>query len=268
MICFPNAKINLGLHVVRKRVDGYHDIETVFYPIPIYDALEITEAEKFSFTQTGISLDNAPENNLVVKAVQLLSRQFDLPPFAMHLLKTIPVGAGLGGGSADAAFGLRLVNEYCQLGLTDDELKNIAAQLGADCPFFVDNTPVFATGTGNIFGPVELSLKGYYLCLVKPDIFVSTPTAYSMVTPTTPAVSLKEITRKPIAEWRGQLVNDFEAGIFHLYPRIGEIKNKLYEAGALYAAMSGSGSAVFALFTTPTNLKSTFPTDSVWEKEL
>ena len=270
MICFPNAKINLGLHIVRKRQDGYHDLETVFYPIPVKDALEVTptDAEAFSFTQSGIPVDGEPEKNLVVKAVHLLSDKFELPPLNIHLLKAIPFGAGLGGGSADAAFTLTLLNNYCNLQLTNEELEELAARLGADCPFFIRNTPVLATGTGNIFEPIDLSLTGYHLCLVKPDIFVSTPAAYSMITPSEPSVSLKEVIRQPIAEWRSSLANDFEQGIFSQHPRIAQIKQELYEAGAVYASMSGSGSSLFGIFKEATSLKAAFPNDYVWEGAL
>ena len=182
MICFPNAKINLGLNVVSKRPDGYHNIETIFYPIPVKDALEIVASDQPSFTQTGIPVDASQEKNLVIKALNALKTRYEIPPLEIHLLKAIPFGAGLGGGSADAAFMLKLVNDFCGLDIHPDELEAIASTIGADCPFFIRNTPVFATGTGNQFEPVDLSLKDYYLCLVKPDVAVSTPEAYSMVT--------------------------------------------------------------------------------------
>lgn len=269
MICFPNAKINLGLNVVSKRPDGYHNIETVFYPIPVKDALEIVEAEKLSFTQTGIQVDAPMEKNLVIKALNLLKKQYEIPPLEIHLLKTIPFGAGLGGGSADAAFMLKLVNDFCKLDIQADELEKLAASIGADCPFFIRNTPVFATGTGNIFEPVDhLSLKGYHFCLIKPDVAVSTPEAYSLVTPTAPEISLKEIVNRPVAEWKHLMANDFEKSVFTKYPVIGEIKDELYKAGAVYASMSGSGSSVFGLFETPTRLKEQFADCFVWEGQL
>lgn len=268
MICFPNAKINLGLNVVGKRPDGYHNIETVFFPIPVKDALEIVRAEKQSFTQTGIPVDAPAEKNLVIKALNLLKTKYDIPPLEIHLLKAIPFGAGLGGGSADAAFMLKLVNDFCQLGILPDELEKMAASIGADCPFFIRNTPVYATGTGNIFESVELSLKDYHLCLVKPDIAVSTPEAYSQVTPAAPAVSLKEIITRPVGEWKEQMVNDFEKSVFSKHPVIGRIKEALYQAGAVYASMSGSGSSVFGLFEAPTNFKDQFKDCFVWEGQL
>lgn len=268
MICFPNAKINLGLNVVSKRPDGYHNIETVFYPIPVKDALEIVSAEELSFTQTGIQVDAPMEKNLVIKALNLLKTHYDIPALEIHLLKAIPFGAGLGGGSADAAFMLKLLNDFCKLNIQDDELEKIAATIGADCPFFIRNTPVFATGTGNIFESVELSLKGYHLCLIKPDVAVSTPEAYSQVTPAAPVLSLKEIVCRPVSEWKELMINDFERSVFTKHPVIGQIKETLYKAGAVYASMSGSGSSVFGLFEAPTQLKDQFTDCFVWEGQL
>ena len=268
MICFPNAKINLGLNVVSKRPDGYHNIETVFYPIPVKDALEIVNAEKLSFTQTGIQVDAPIEKNLVIKALNLLKTHYEVPPLEIHLLKAIPFGAGLGGGSADAAFMLKLLNDFCKLNIQNDELEKIAATIGADCPFFIRNIPVFATGTGNIFEPVELSLKGYHLCLIKPDVAVSTPEAYSLVTPAAPVLSLKEVVNRPVSEWKKLMINDFEQSVFTKHPVIGQITEALYKAGAVYASMSGSGSSVFGLFEAPTQLKNQFSDSFVWEGQL
>lgn len=268
MICFPNAKINLGLNVVSKRLDGYHNIETIFYPIPVKDALEIVEAETLSFSQTGIQIDAPMEKNLVIKALNLLKTQYNIPPLEIHLLKTIPWGAGLGGGSADAAFMLKLLNDFCKLSIQPDELEETAASIGADCPFFIRNTPVFATGTGNIFEPVQLSLKGYHFCLIKPNVTVSTPEAYSLVTPVAPAVSLKEIVNRPVSEWEDLMVNDFEKSVFTKHPVIRQIKETLYQTGAVYASMSGSGSSVFGLFEAPTQLKEQFADCFTWEGQL
>ena len=268
MICFPNAKINLGLNVVSKRPDGYHNIETIFYPIPVKDALEIVKADTFSFTQTGITIDAPIEKNLVVKALNLIKSRHDIPELEVHLLKTIPFGAGLGGGSADAAFMLKLLNDYCELHISEENLEELASSIGADCPFFIRNTPVFASGTGNIFKAVNLSLNGYYLCLVKPDVIVSTPEAYSLVTPAKPALSLKEIIHKPVEEWKNLMINDFEKSVFPKHPAIAEIKETLYKEGAIYASMSGSGSSVFGLFKEATDLKHLFTNCYVWEGEL
>lgn len=268
MITFPNAKLNLGLNIVSKRPDGYHNIETIFYPIPVNDALEITPAESTSFHQSGIPINTPAEKNIVMKALRKLEEQYAVPPLQIHLLKKIPFGAGLGGGSADAAFLLKMVNEEAGLGLNEEELEKIAAGIGADCPFFIRNKPVFASGTGNIFEPIELSLAGYHLCLVKPDIAVSTPQAYALVTPQVPAVSLKEIVRLPVEEWKTCMVNDFEASVFPKHPAIAGIKQALYSAGAVYASMSGSGSSVFGLFKEATALKRMFEGCFVWEGKL
>ncbi|MDR1603025.1 MAG: 4-(cytidine 5'-diphospho)-2-C-methyl-D-erythritol kinase [Tannerella sp.] len=263
MICFPNAKINLGLHVQGKRQDGYHDIETVFYPVPLRDALEVVHAGKTSFTQSGIRPDVAPEDNLVMKALRALEEKYVIPPLAVYLKKNIPFGAGLGGGSADAAFMLKLLNAFAELNISDRELEETAAAIGADCPFFIRNKPVLATGTGNVFEPLSLSLKGYMLYIVKPDVSVSTREAYSLVEPAKPARPLLEIISRPVPEWKEYLVNDFEPSIFKRYPVIGKIKDKLYAQDAVYASMSGSGSSVFGLFEAKKTLH--FPGCFVWE---
>jgi 4-diphosphocytidyl-2-C-methyl-D-erythritol kinase len=269
MLVFPNAKINLGLNIVEKRPDGYHNIETVFYPIPVKDALEVVAAKgNETFTQSGIPIEGAPGDNLVVRALQLLREEYTLPPLDIYLLKGIPSGAGLGGGSSDAAFMLKLLNELLELNIPEVQLEAPAATLGADCPFFIRNVPVFASGIGNVFTPLAgLSLKGYYLCLVKPDIAVSTAEAYSHITPQTPATGLKEIIRMPVNQWATYMVNDFEESVFARYPLIGEIKTFFYRHGAVYASMSGSGSSVFALFTgTPRfQLEETFSDCFVWQ---
>jgi len=250
MICFPNAKINLGLHIISKRADGYHNLETVFYPVNLCDALEIVPAAggKTTFTQTGIPIEGKPEDNLVLKAYNLLKKDYDLPEIAIYLRKEIPAGAGLGGGSSDAAFMIKLLNDFAGLKLSVEQMEEYALQIGADCPFFIQNQPVFAEGTGSVFSPVNVSLQGYRLVIVKPDVSVSTKDAYAQVKPQQPAVSLKEIINLPVNEWKNHLINDFESGVFARYPEIGEIKQRLYAEGALYASMSGSGSAVFGIF--------------------
>lgn len=253
MLTFPNAKINLGLNITEKRPDGYHNLETVFYPIPIEDALEITElqgapGEKFRLHQAGLEIAGEADNNLVVRAYKLLDEQFHLPPTDIHLFKHIPSGAGLGGGSADAAFMLKLLNEQFGLALTDDALEEYAARLGADCAFFIKNRPVYAEGIGNLFSPITLSLKGYRLWLVKPDIFVSTRDAFARIKPRRPQASLREIVKLPVEEWKACMVNDFEESVFPQFPAIGEIKEEMYRQGAVYASMSGSGSSVYGLF--------------------
>ena len=252
MITFPNAKINLGLNIVEKRPDGYHNLETIFYPIPLQDALEITPWEggerKYKLAQSGIQIAGDDEHNLVVKAYKLLDSLYNLPPIEINLLKHIPSGAGLGGGSADAAFMLCMLNQHFQLNIPNEQLEVYAAQLGADCAFFVENKPTFAEGIGNIFSPIELSLKGYKLLLVKPDIFVSTRDAFAQIKPKRPSISLKEVAKMPVEAWKTYMVNDFEESVFPQFPAIADIKALLYDMGAIYASMSGSGSSVFALF--------------------
>lgn len=270
MIEFPNAKINLGLNVVRKRPDGYHDLETIFFPIPLKDALEITLSDKDNFKQDGIKLDSPSDKNLVIKAMNALKKDYAIPPLDIHLVKSIPFGAGLGGGSSDASFALKLINSLCELSIENEQLECIAASIGADCPFFIKNKPVLATGIGDQFEPLELSLDGYHICIVKPDVSVSTPEAYSMVKPAEPKISLKEIIRQPVEEWKELMTNDFEMSVFCKYPLIGEIKRRLYNEGAIYASMSGSGSSVFALFKNHARIKQKrlFEDCFVWEAEL
>ena len=258
MITFPNIKINLGLSITEKRPDGYYNLETVFYPVALEDALEIRtnpEAQqKFTLHQHGMEIAGNPENNLVVKAYLLLDKEFHLPPVEIHLYKHIPSGAGLGGGSSDAAFMLKLLNEHYNLQLSDNQLEDYAATLGADCAFFIKNTPTYAEGIGNIFSPIELSLKGYRIMIVKPDVFVSTREAFANIRPHRPEYPVREVIRRPVAEWKDTLINDFEASVFPQYPVIGEIKEELYHQGAIYASMSGSGSSVFGLFAAGTTL--------------
>ena len=252
MLVFPNAKINLGLNITEKRPDGYHNLETIFYPVPVEDALEINILnegnEKFRLHQAGMEIAGEAENNLVVKAYKLLDARFNLPPIDIHLFKHIPSRAGLGGGSADAAFMLKLLNEKFNLGLATEELEDYAARLGADCAFFVRNQPTYAEGIGNIFSPITFSLKGYQIWLVKPDIFVSTKDAFARIRPHRPDRSLKDIVQLPVEEWKGIMVNDFEESVFPQFPAIGEIKEEMYRQGAIYASMSGSGSSVYGIF--------------------
>lgn len=255
MITFPHAKINIGLQVTERRPDGYHNLDTVFYPIPIQDALEVVVAEDADYDcrlhVSGISIEGEMDNNLVVRAYRLLACDYTLPSVDIYLHKHIPTGAGLGGGSADASFMLRLLNDMFELGIATEQLESYATKLGADCPFFITSKPVYATGIGNEFHPIELDLSGWYIVVVKPDVFVSTKEAYSMVKPEKPEVTLDEKIVHPITEWRETISNDFEKGIFALHPELAEIKEILYALGAKYAAMSGSGSALFGLFEAP-----------------
>jgi len=253
MIVFPNAKINIGLHVVAKRPDGYHNLETVFYPVKLSDALEMAESREPKLTTSGIEVDGPPENNLVLKAWQLLSNDFDLPPVHFHLHKNIPFGAGLGGGSADAAFTLKMLNDYFLLHLKNEELKRYAAQLGADCPFFIENKPAFATGAGDELQTIDLDLSEYKIVILKPGISVSTPEAYKNIQPKSPDFTLAHLPQLPLDEWKDTVINDFEKSVFPKYPEIKHLKEKLYELGAVYAAMSGSGSAVYGIFTKVSN---------------
>ncbi|MDR1810819.1 MAG: 4-(cytidine 5'-diphospho)-2-C-methyl-D-erythritol kinase [Prevotella sp.] len=268
MLCFPNAKINLGLNIVSKRKDGYHNLETVFYPITVCDALEIVPATngRDSFTESGISVDVPSENNLVMKALRLVGAQYDIPPMEVHLLKKIPFGAGIGGGSADAAFMLKLLNSACNLNMTDDEMAGLALKLGADCPFFIYNRPMFASGIGEALEDVTLSLDGYTIVLVKPDVHIPTRDAFAQIVPRQPENPLKEIIRQPLTEWKKLMFNDFERSIFPQYPVVGEIKRQLYRLGAAYASMSGSGSSVYGIFEhAPENIQSVFNGCYTWQ---
>lgn len=256
MITFPNAKINLGLNIVEKRPDGYHNLETIFYPINLQDALEVTRREnndkEYTLHISGSPLEGEPEDNLVVKAYKLLKKDYPgLLPVDIHMYKHIPAGAGLGGGSSDAACMIKLLNDKFSLGLSTERMEEYTVKLGADCAFFIRNKPVFATGIGNLFEPVELSLKGYHIILIKPDIFVSTRDAFAEIKPVRPAVSLKEIVKQPMETWKHSMKNDFEDGVFNKFPEIAAIKDELYDLGAVYAAMSGSGSSVYGIFKAP-----------------
>lgn len=269
MITFPCAKINLGLNIVSKRPDGYHNLETVFYPIPLTDALEIKYMdEKFPSESpcdlkiTGNDVDCNEEDNLVIKAYQLLAADFQLPRVHAHLVKRIPTQAGLGGGSSDAAYMIRLLDERFRLNIGIPEMERYAAKLGADCAFFITADPSYAEGIGDVLMPVDVpgaGLGGYYLAVVKPSVAVSTRDAYAAIVPKTPAKCCRDIVRQPIETWKDELVNDFEAPIFAMHPELAAIRQSLYDAGAVYAAMSGSGSALFGIFREqPTGLEKEF----------
>lgn len=269
MITFPCAKINLGLNIVSKRPDGYHNLETVFYPIPLTDALEIKYMdEKFPSESpcdlkiTGNDIDCNEEDNLVIKAYQLLAADFQLPRVHAHLVKRIPTQAGLGGGSSDAAYMIRLLDERFRLNIGIPEMERYAAKLGADCAFFITADPSYAEGIGDVLMPVDVpgaGLGGYYLAVVKPSVAVSTRDAYTAIVPKAPAKCCRDIVRQPIETWKDELVNDFEAPIFAMHPELAAIKQRLYDAGAVYAAISGSGSALFGIFREqPTGLEKEF----------
>jgi len=255
VIVFPNAKINLGLNVLRKRSDGFHDIETIFYPVNYRDALELIHQTKndspVEFTGTGLLVDTAMQDNLCIKAYDLLKKDHpQLPAVKIHLHKAIPIGAGLGGGSADAAFMLKLLNDKFKLNLSTAQLQEYALRLGSDCPFFIINKPCFATGRGEGLEEISLDLRSYKIVLVNPGIHINTGWAFSQVSPALPGRSVKEIIQQPVETWKNELTNDFEMPVFSAHPEIKNIKEELYRQGALYASMSGSGSTVFGIFKT------------------
>ena len=253
MIAFPNCKINLGLNIIRKREDGFHDLETIFLPVPFTDVLEIISSDKTELTVTGLPV-NATEN-LCIKAYNLLQQKFpELPPVKMHLHKVVPMGAGLGGGSSDASFILNMLIEKFELNVDPEELIDIALQLGSDCPFFLINKPCFATGRGEILEPWDLDLTNYKILIINPGIHIDTKWAFSKIFPEERKKSIKEIIAQPIETWKEELQNDFEIPVFAEYPEIEKLKNDLYELGATYASLSGSGSSVFGLFKKEINI--------------
>lgn len=258
MISFPNCKINLGLRIGNRRADGYHNLISVFYPVQWCDALEMVGAEQFEFMSEGIHVEGLAEDNICVKAYQLLQKIYALPPVKMMLLKNIPAGAGLGGGSADGAFTLKMLNDFFELHIADAELKQLALQLGSDCPFFIENKPLLVTGKGEQLKPIDVSLAGYYLLIVYPSVNINTAWAFQEYTSVAKTVSgdvesaefVSQVLQPP-EQWRQFLVNDFETVVAGKYPQIDQIKKQLYKAGALYASMSGSGSAVYGIFSQP-----------------
>lgn len=254
MLTFPNAKINLGLHITEKRTDGYHNVETVFYPIDVKDAIELSDDDAISCVIHGMNIPGKTEDNICLKAFNLLKRDFDLPAQRIDLLKNIPIGAGLGGGSSDGAFLIKLLNDKFKLGLSTDRMQNYARQLGADCAFFIGNKPVYAQGKGDEFSTFDVDLSDFFLVLVSPPIHVSTVNAFAHVIPQKPLTSLKETLSLCPTTWKGTVFNDFETSVFANYPEIHQIKTNLYDAGAVFALMSGSGSSVFAIFEHPVKL--------------
>ena len=276
MLTRPIAKINLGLNVVERRPDGYHNLETVFYPVPVCDALEVFEMDTRFPSQvncdlkvTNITIEGDEQRNLVVRAYNLLKQDFPdmprvLPRVHAHLYKGIPTQAGMGGGSSDCGFMITLLNKMFDLGLTDEQMINYAARLGADCAFFILNKPCYAEGIGERLQPISLDLSGWYLAIVRPAIPVSTKEAFSLITPQHPKKNCLDIVMQPVESWRDELTNDFEKSVFTLHPQIGAIKDRLYEMGATYAAMSGSGSSLFGLFREPVSLD-TFDTEGTFK---
>lgn len=263
MLVFPNCKINLGLHVVQKRLDGFHDLETVFYPLPFYDSLELIphipeNPQAFTeisfnqsaiyFTSSGQPVPGNPEDNIVIRACRLLLQNRNTRSFQIHLHKRIPLGAGLGGGSANGAFMLLLLNEVFQLNLSKRQLASAAQELGSDCPFFIENKPAFATGRGEILENISVDLSGHSLLLIYPGIHIPTAQSFADIQPATPPASLRKVISRPVADWKNHLVNDFEKNIFNHYPTLATLKNSMYEQGAIYASMTGSGSSMYGLF--------------------
>jgi len=250
MISFPNAKINLGLNIVERRSDGYHNLETVFYPIGLTDVLEIVPAhgEESTLTTYGNPVDCPVEKNLVMKALRLMQKLYNVPEVDVFLYKHIPDGAGLGGGSSDAANTMLMLNDMFNLGIDKEELARHAVMLGADCPFFIYNQPMMATGIGDVLSPIDVTLKGFHLLLVKPDVSVPTAVAYSRVTPAPSVSDVSSDLTLPVDQWSGAVKNDFEPSVFACYPELELIKSTIESGGALYASMSGSGSSIFGIF--------------------
>jgi len=263
VISFPNCKINLGLNILSKRSDGFHDLETVFVPAPFEDCLEIERAaDVTTFSISGVPVEGKPENNLVLKAYELLRSMFDLPPVEIKLHKQIPTGAGLGGGSSNAAFTLRLLNEKFNLHLNQKDLLDLAARLGSDCPFFIINSPCVGTERGNILEPIQLpQLNGLFGIIVIPPLHISTAWAFQQITVKPSGESIKEVIEGPLHQWKQLLVNDFEKAVFNAYPQLKKIKDQLYESGAIYSSLSGSGSALYGLFAELPTI--TFPSPHV-----
>lgn len=269
MIIFPKSKINLGLRITGKRHDGYHDIETVFYPVGMRDALEFIvstdSVKKDILTTSGINTGSNIEDNLVLKSVRKLREKYSFPVLKIHLHKVIPVGAGLGGGSADAAFLLKAINRCFKLLIDDNSLKNIALELGSDCPFFIDGKPSFGSGRGELLIPIKPVLTGYYLILLNPEVGINTREAYQNCRPDRPATSLLQLIGRPLTKWKELIINDFEEFAFKKHPIIGQIKNELYNSGAIFSLMSGSGSSVYGIFADKPKLPSKLKNFVIYE---
>jgi len=247
MIVYPNAKINIGLNVLEKQADGYHKLSSVFYPVnELYDILEILPAKHFSFSSSGIAIPG--NSNICVKAFELLKEDFEIENVIMHLHKQIPIGAGLGGGSADGAFALKALNEIFKLELSIIELEDYALQLGADCPFFIENSPKYITGIGEKMRNINLDLSSYKLKFIYPELHISTAEAYGGIIPSQPKTNLLDLINQPIENWKKSVKNDFEVAAFAKYPELAKMKEQLYADGAIYASMTGSGSVIYGVF--------------------
>ncbi len=268
MIIFPNSKLNLGLSITEKRKDNFHNIETVLYPLPLKDVLEIVPAKgNLQFTMTGIDIAGNPKDNLVVRAYEMINQDHGIGPVRIHLHKTIPAGAGLGGGSSDAAHAIKLLNTMYSLGLSEERMEDYARQLGSDCAFFIRNKPMLATGKGDRFKPVHIDIQKYDILLVKPVRNINTAEAYSWVRPTKKVASLQDSISLPVRNWKENIVNDFEGPAFERYPDLAEIKASLLDLNAVYASMTGSGSAIFGLFEKGCipDVSTVFPDCFVWK---
>ena len=268
MVSFPNAKINIGLHITEKRLDGFHNLESCFYPVGWCDVLEILPAEKLSFKSTGISIPGNSETNLCLKAYYLIKQDFNISPVMIHLHKVIPIGAGLGGGSADCAFTIKTLNDLFELHLTKEQMENYARKLGSDCAFFIQNRPKYCVGKGDEFSEIGLDLSDKFIVLVNPNIHISTAEAYAGVKPRKVEMDLREILQIPVNKWVNMVVNDFEHYLLPKYPIISTIKEQLYANGAIYASMTGSGSTVFGIFEEEVDLKEVFAEYSVWQGKM
>lgn len=268
MVTFPASKINIGLRITDKRPDGFHNLQSCFYPVQWGDMLEVIPSAEFAFTSSGLPIPGRLAQNLCVKAYNLLQADFTLPPVQMHLHKIVPIGAGLGGGSADAAFTLKAVNKEFSLGLSPAQLEEYARLLGSDCAFFIQNRPLYCTGKGDVFSDIDLSLSGYHVVLVYPNLAISTAEAYAGVRPGPVASSLYDQLTSSIDTWPGRVHNDFEDSLFPKFPVLGQVKQQLYEAGAIYASMTGSGSTVYGIFNAPIAVPNQFSAYRVWEGKL
>ena len=270
MIVFPNAKINIGLRITEKRSDGFHNLQSCFYPVGWSDMLEVIPSDTFGFSSSGLPIPGMVDTNLCVRAYNLLKADFDLPPvhLHLHLHKIVPIGAGLGGGSADAAFALNLLNDRFELGLNETLLENYARRLGSDCAFFIRNRPVYCVEKGDVFETIAIDLSGYYILLVYPHLAISTAEAYASIRPRRPETPLCDDLQAPIDTWRTTIRNDFEDSLFPKYPVLARIGQQLYKAGAIYASMSGSGSTVYGIFNAPIIPPNQFQEYSVWQGKL
>jgi 4-diphosphocytidyl-2-C-methyl-D-erythritol kinase len=265
MVVFPHCKINLGLNVVEKRSDGFHNIETCFYPLPLTDILEAVSSKEVQFNITGIEIPGTVESNLCLRAYHVVAADHNVSPVSIHLHKVIPMGAGIGGGSADGAFFLKLMNDFFSLSLSRDQLQDYARKLGSDCAFFLYDQPMLGSSRGDELNPCKVSLKGKFLILIKPSIHVGTAEAYRGVKPGRPGISVREVVEQAkLEEWKNVLVNDFEAYAFKMYPEIERIKGSLYQNGAVYASMSGSGSSVFGIFNSEVDLSAAYKDCFYW----